>query len=56
VAADAGKGARKSFAACRARSYFHGNGVNHMLDLFYVGVGCITLFLFWMFTKACDKL
>jgi hypothetical protein len=29
---------------------------NVMLDLFYVAIGCITLFLFWVFTKACDKL
>lgn len=54
--ADAGKSTRKNFAARRSRSYFHGNGVTHMLDLFYVSVGCITLFLFWVFTKACDKL
>jgi len=27
-----------------------------MLDLFYVAVGCGLLLLFWLFTKACDKL
>ncbi len=56
MVAYAGRVTRENFAACRARSYFHGNGVKHMLDLFYVSVGCIALFLFWMFTKACDKL
>jgi len=28
----------------------------HMLDLFYVAIGCAVLMLFWAFTKACDKL
>jgi hypothetical protein len=27
-----------------------------MLDLFYLAVGCLALFVFWAFTKACDKL
>jgi len=27
-----------------------------MLDLFYVAVGCVFLFVCWAFTKACDKL
>jgi hypothetical protein len=27
-----------------------------MLDLFYVGVGCLFLIACWGFTKACDKL
>jgi hypothetical protein len=27
-----------------------------MLDLFYVAIGCLFLFVCWGFTKACDKL
>jgi len=27
-----------------------------MLDLFYVAIGCVFLFVCWSFTKACDKL
>jgi len=27
-----------------------------MLDLFYVALGCVFLYLCWAFTKACDKL
>jgi hypothetical protein len=30
--------------------------VNRMLDLYYVGLGCAVLVLFWAFTRACDKL
>jgi len=27
-----------------------------MLDLFYVAIACLFLFVCWAFTKACDKL
>jgi len=27
-----------------------------MLDLFYLAIGCVFLFVCWAFTKACDKL
>jgi len=27
-----------------------------MLDLFYVAIGGLFLFVCWAFTKACDKL
>jgi len=27
-----------------------------MLDLFYVAIGCVFLFVCWLFTKVCDKL
>jgi len=27
-----------------------------MLDLFYVAIGGLFLFVCWVFTKACDKL
>jgi hypothetical protein len=26
-----------------------------MLDLFYLAVGGLVLFVFWAFTKACDR-
>jgi len=27
-----------------------------MLDLFYIGIGCGALVIFWAFAKACDRL
>jgi len=27
-----------------------------MLDLIYAALGCAVLFVFWAFTKACDRL
>jgi len=27
-----------------------------MLDLFYVAIGCVFVFVCWLFTKVCDKL
>ena len=30
--------------------------MSRMLDLFYVAIGCVFLFVCWAFTKACDKL
>jgi hypothetical protein len=46
------------FQAARTilETWNQGTGVNPMLDLFYVAVGCVSLYLFWKFAKACDKL
>jgi len=27
-----------------------------MLDIFYIAVGLVVLYVFWAFAKACDKL
>jgi len=27
-----------------------------MFDLLYVAIGCLSLLIFWVFTKVCDKL
>jgi len=27
-----------------------------MLDIFYIAVGLVVLYVFWTFAKACDKL
>jgi hypothetical protein len=56
MVAHSGKTAGAKIASLWAPGCRHRKGVTRMLDLFYVAIGCVFLFVCWAFTKACDKL
>jgi len=53
---DSKAGRPASTVPCEASSRQLAAGILSAMNAFYIAVGVILVWLFWAFTKACDKL